>query len=135
MAALLLAPAPWTAASFAFYAAQRQPFAEHVEALRRLRELVPPRAPVWISRRWGTANETIGGFVSRRTNPVVAYYADRPLLYSRDVQEVEANGPDCAAFVLTRRDTAWARELEAALSRAHPAVPVGPDHVIFLLRR
>jgi hypothetical protein len=135
VAALLLLPGPWTAASFSFYAAQRQPFAEHVEALRRLEDLVPRRAPVWVSHRWGTASETIGGFVSRRMNPVVAYYADRPLLYSRDVQEVEANRPGCAAYVLTRRDTAWARELEAALARAHPAVPVGPDHVIFLLRR
>jgi hypothetical protein len=134
LAALMLLPVPWTASSFAFYAAQRQPFAEHVEALRRLRELVPGRVPVWVSRQWSTASETIGGFVSRRTNPVVAYYADRPLLYSRDAREVEANRPGCAAYLLTRRDTAWARELETALSR-HPAVPAGPDHVIFLLRR
>jgi hypothetical protein len=133
--ALMLLPVPWTAASLAFYAAQRQPFAEHVEALRRLRELVPGRDPVWVSRRWNTASETIGSFVSRRPNPVVAYYADRPLLYSRDVREVEENRPGCAAYLLTRRDTAWARELEAALARSYPAVPVGPDHVIFLLTR
>jgi len=135
VAALLALPVPWTAASFAFYAAQRQPNAEHVEALRRLRELVPPRAPVWVSRRWTTASETIGGFVSRRTNAVVAYYADRPLLYSREAREVEANQPGCAAYLLTRRDTPWARELEAALSRSHPVVRVGADHVIFLLER
>jgi len=134
-AALMLLPAPWTAASLAFYAARRQPFAEHVEALRRLHELVPGRVPVWVSRRWNTASETIGSFVSRRTNPVVAYYADRPLLYSRDVLEVEENRPGCAAYLLTRRDTPWARELEAALSRSYPAVPVGPDHVIFLLAK
>jgi hypothetical protein len=135
MASLMLLPVPWTAASLAFYAAQRQPFSEHVEALRRLRDLVPPRAPVWISRRWGAASETIGGFVSRRMNPVVAYYADRPLFYSRDRAEVEANRPSCSAYVLTRRDAPWARELEAALGSSHPAVPVDPDHVIFLLRR
>jgi Dolichyl-phosphate-mannose-protein mannosyltransferase len=135
VAVLLLLPVPWTAASFAFYAAQRQPFAEHVEALRRLRDLVPPRAPVWVSRQWSTASETIGGFVSRRTNAVVAYYADRPLLYSRDAREVEENRPGCAAYLLLRRDTPWARELEAALSRSHATVPVGPDHVIFLLGR
>jgi len=135
VAALLLLPVPWTTASFAFYAAQRQPNAEHVDAFRRLAEIVPRRAPVWVSRRWNTASETIGGFVSRRTNPVVAYYADRPLLYSRDAGEVEANRPGCAAYLLTRRDTPWARDLETALSRSHPAVPVGADHVIFLLER
>jgi hypothetical protein len=132
---LMLLPVPWTIRSLAFYAAQRQPFAEHVEALRRLHALVPGRVPVWVSRRWTTASETIGSFVSRRMNPVVAYYADRPLFYSRDVPEVEENRPGCAAYLLTRRDTAWARELEAALSRSYPAVPVGPDHVIFLLPR
>jgi hypothetical protein len=134
-AVLMLLPVPWTAASLAFYAAHRQRFAEHVEALRRLGELVPGRVPVWVSRRWNVASETIGTFVSRRTNPVVAYYADRPLLYSRDVREVEENLPGCAAYLLTRRDRPWARELEAALSRSYPAVPVGPDHVIFLLGR
>jgi len=66
---------------------------------------------------------------------VVAYYADRPLLYSRDVREVEENRPACAAYLLTRRDTPWAREVEAALSRSYPAVPVGADHVIFLLAK
>jgi hypothetical protein len=66
---------------------------------------------------------------------MVAYYADRPLLYSRDAREVEENRPGCAAYLLTRRDTPWARDLEAALSGSYPAVPVGPDHVIFLLAK
>jgi hypothetical protein len=135
LAALLLLPVPWAAASLAFYAAQRQPHAQHVAALRRLGELVPRRTPVWASRRWDTATETIGSHASRWPNPVVAYYADRPLLYSRDAREVEANRPGCVAYLLTRRDTPWARELEEALSRSHEAVRVGTDHVIFLLAR
>jgi len=135
VAALLLLPLPWAAASFAFYAVQRQPHAEHVEAFHRLGGLVPRRAPVWTSRRWEAASETIGSYTSRWPNPVVAYYADRPLLYSRDAREIEANRPGCAAYLLTRRDTPWARELETALSRSHEAVPVGADHVIFLLAR
>jgi hypothetical protein len=135
VAALLLLPLPWAAASFAFYAAQRQPHAEHVEAFRRLGELVPKRAPVWTSRRWDTASELLGHHASRWPNPVVAYYADRPLLYSRDVREIEANWPGCTAYLLARRDTPWARELETALSRSYQRVPVGADHVIFLLAR
>jgi hypothetical protein len=133
--ALLSLPLPWAVGSFAFYSAQQQPHAVHVEAFRRLGEIVPKRAPVWTSRRWEPARETIGGYTSRWPNPVVAYYADRPLLYSRDVREIEANRPGCAAYLLARRDTPWARELETALSRSHEGVPVGADHVIFLLAK
>jgi hypothetical protein len=44
-------------------------------------------------------------------------------------------GGGCAAYLLARRDTPWARELETALSRSHEGVPVGADHVIFLLAK
>jgi hypothetical protein len=135
VAAFLVLPLPWALKSFAFYAAHRQPHAEHVEAFRRLGELVPRRAPVWTSLRWHTASETIGGYTSRWPNPVIAYYADRPLLYSRDASEIEANRPGCAAYLLTRARKPWSGELEAALSRSHERVSVDPDHVIFLLAR
>jgi 4-amino-4-deoxy-L-arabinose transferase-like glycosyltransferase len=134
-AAFLALPLPWTARSLAFYAAQRQPHAEWVPPLRRLGELVPPRAPVFTSRRWDTSTERIGGYASRWPNPVVAYYANRPLLYSRDKDEIEANRPRCVAYLLGRSRREWSVELETALARSHPRVPAGPDHVIFLLSR
>ncbi len=135
VAALLVLPLPWAARSFAFYAAQRQPRADDAGALIRLGELVPKRAPVWTSRRWDTASEQIGAYMSRWPNPLVAYYANRPLLYSRDIREIEANQPGCVAYLLTRRDAPWARELESALSRSYERVPAGVDQVVFLLAR
>jgi hypothetical protein len=135
VSSMLALPAPWTVQSLAFYAAQRQPLADHVGALVRLGDLVPERAPVWTSRRWHTRSETIGGYTSRWPDPLIAYYANRPLLYSRDVSEVEANQPGCAAYLLTRRDTPWAHDLETALSRSHETVLLGPDQVVFLLAR
>jgi hypothetical protein len=135
VAFLLASPWPGVHASFAFYSAQRQRHADYALALVRLGELVPKRAPVWTSQRWETTTETIGRFASRRPSPVVAYYANRPLLYSRDLAEIEANRPGCAAYFLTRSRKPWSRELEAALSRSHPRVHAGEDHVIFLLAR
>jgi 4-amino-4-deoxy-L-arabinose transferase-like glycosyltransferase len=135
LAALLLLPLPWLATSLAFYARQRQPNADYAEALIRLRELVPPRVPAWTSRRPRTASETLGGYTRSWPNPVVAYYADRPLLYSRDAAEVEANRPGCGAYLLTPNRQPWARELDAALARSHERLPAGGGHVIFLLRR
>jgi hypothetical protein len=135
VAALLVVPMPWAKASLVFYATQRQPYSEDVEAFTRLRELVPRRAPVWTSRSWPTRDETVGSHTSRRPNPVVAYYADRPLLYSREVREVEANQPGCVAYLLAPSRKPWARDLDAALSRSHERVPTAAGHVIFLLRR
>jgi hypothetical protein len=135
VAAFLVLPWPWALQSFAFYAAQRQPYAEDVEAFTRLRELVPRRAPVWTSRVWPIRDETVGSHTSRRPNPVVAYYADRPLLYSRDLAEVEANEPGCVAYFLSPSRKPWARDLDATLSRSHERVPTASGHVIFLLRR
>ena len=133
--ALLLLPLPFAARSLAFYASWPAPHAEHVRALRRLGELVPKRAPVWTSVRWRTGSETFGGWTSRWPHPVIEYYANRPLLYTRDTEEVKANRPGCAAYLLVRGRKAWSHDLEATLARSYEGIPVGPDHEIFLLPR
>jgi hypothetical protein len=133
VAALLLLPLPWLARSLAFYAAQRQPNADYAEALLRLRELVPRRVPVWTSHRPRTASETLGGYTQSWRNAVIAYYADRPLLFTRDAAEVEANRPGCAAYLLAPNPQAWARDLDKALARFHERLPAGGGHVVFLL--
>jgi hypothetical protein len=133
--ALLALPWPGLVDSLAFYSAHRQPHADYASALIRLAEVVPRRAPVWTSRPWELTTETISRHASRRPSPLVAYYANRPLLHSRDIGEIEANRPGCAAYLLTLNDRDWSRELDAALSRSHERVPAGPRHAIFLLSR
>ncbi len=64
---------------------------------------------------------------------MVAYYADRPLLFSRDPAEVLANAPHCAAYLLRRSDQPWASAIDAVLSRSFRSVVVGDHHVVFLL--
>ena len=78
-------------------------------------------------RRLGSA------VLGRGAGAVVLAGADRPLLFSRDAEEVQANRPGCAAYLLAVRNDAWARQIAESLSRRHPVIPVGDHHLIFLL--
>jgi hypothetical protein len=135
VALLLLSPMPFAAAARDFYAGHRLVDPESIRALSDLGRLLPHRAPVWTSHRTPESSETFGHYVYRWPNPILTYYANRPLFFSRDVREVEANAPRCAAYLLKRSEQPWARELELALSRSFEAVPVGDQHVVFLLDR
>ena len=133
-AALLLAPMPFAAASLDFYQRHQLVDPEYLAALSALRRLVPPGAPIFSSHRPRDASETWQGRTYRWPHAVIAYYADRPVYFSRDLDEVRMNAPGCAAFVLRRMDQPWARNLEAALSASFPSVPLGENHLIFLLK-
>jgi 4-amino-4-deoxy-L-arabinose transferase-like glycosyltransferase len=132
---LILSPMPFAATSRDFYAEQRLVDPESIRALSDLGRLLPHRAPVWTSHRTPESSEAFGSYTYRWPNPIVTYYANRPLFFSRDVAEVEANAPRCVAYLLKRSEQPWARELEVALSRSFEAVPVGDQHVVFLLDR
>jgi hypothetical protein len=135
VALLLLAPMPFAAAARDFYAEHRLVDPEHIEALVKLGGLVPPRAPAWTSHRVHHSAETFGSYTYRWPDPIIAYYANRPLSFSRDPREVLANAPRCVAYLLKRSEQPWARELELTLSASFEAVPVGDHHLIFLLDR
>lgn len=133
VALLVAAPVPWLASSLAFYAHHELVDPRYLEALGRLRDLVPRRAPVWSSRRPRRNKEVTRGYTNRKANATEVYYADRPLLYSRDAEEVQANRPRCAAYLLAVRNDAWALQIAESLSRNHEVIPVGDHHLIFLL--
>jgi len=132
---LLLAPMPFAAAALDFYAQHRLVDPAYIVALRRLGELVPRRAPAWTSHHSHETTQTFGGYTYRWPNPVIAYYANRPLLFSRDPSEVQTNAPRCVAYLLQRSEQPWSREIELALSRSFETVPVDDQHVIFRLDR
>jgi len=132
---LMAAPMPFSAAALDFYAAHRLVDPEYIEALVKLGERVPRRAPAWTSHRLQESAESFGRYTYRWPDPTIAYYANRPLYSSRDVGEVQANAPHCVAYLLKRSEQPWARAIELALSQSFEAVPVGDQHVIFLLDR
>ena len=135
VALLIVAPMPFVAGARDFYAEHRLVDPEYIEALVKLGGLVPRRAPAWTSHYLHQSAERFGRYTYRWPHPIIAYYANRPLFFSRDPREVQANAPGCVAYVLKRSEQPWARELELALSGSFEAVPVGDHHVIFLLDR
>ena len=129
---LVVAPAPWLVGSLNFYGRHELLDPRYLEALLSLRKLVPRRAPVWTSRRQQPQEEVIGGHINRKANATEVYYADRPLLFSRDAEEVQANRPGCGAYLLGVRNQSWESEIAEALKHSHRMVPVGDHHLIFL---
>jgi hypothetical protein len=97
--------------------------------------LVPTRAPACTSHRPRELSETIGSYLNRSSHPVITYYAERPLFFSRSLEELQANPHHCVAYVLQRSDQPWATDLARSLSASFEAVPVGDHHVIFRLDR
>ena len=130
---LLALPLPGLASSLDFYAAITLKDPEYIEALTKLGEMVPRRAPAWTSRPPEEGTETLGRQRHRWPDPTIAYYANRPLLFSRNAREVETNTPGCAAYLLRRSQREWTREIELALSARFRRVEVGDHHAIFLL--
>jgi 4-amino-4-deoxy-L-arabinose transferase-like glycosyltransferase len=130
---LLVVPLPGLAATLRHYASAALIDPEHVEALAALEPLLPRRAPAWTSRPVQATSETLSGHTNTWPHPTVAYYAHRPLHFSRDEREIIANSPGCAAYVLRRDGRAWSRDLEQALAARYRVVRVGERHTIFLL--
>src|SRR5262249_31794847 len=135
VALLLLAPMPFAAASLDFSPPPRLLDPELIMVLQKLGELVPRRAPVCTSHNLHETSETFGRYTYRWPNPVVEYYANRPLYFTRDPEEVKANAPRCVAYLLQRSPQPWARQMELALTSSFEAVPVDDEHEIFLLDR
>jgi hypothetical protein len=133
VALLVVAPVPWLVASLNFYDRHELLEPRYLETLVRLRKLVPRRAPVWTSRRQQTHEEVVGGHINPKANATEVYYAERPLLFSRDAEEVRANRPGCAAYLMGVRNQAWELEIVEALLPFHRMIPVGDHHLIILL--
>jgi hypothetical protein len=133
VAVLLATPMPFTAASLDFYAAHRLVDPDYLTTLVMLRDLTPKRAPVCTSHHLHESTESFGPYTYRWSHPVIAYYANRPLFFTRSVSEIEANEHECVAYVLQRSEQPWSGEIEAALSRSFEAIPASGSNVIFLL--
>ena len=70
-----------------------------VSMLKGLNRYVPPNAAVMVSENYETSQH-IGDLTGYKMVAQAAYYANRPLIYSTDVNEIDANRRQCAAYVL-----------------------------------
>ena len=70
---------------------------------KELDKFVPFRTPVMTSENY-QCGEKFGGYEFRWIDRGVSYYADRPMVYTTDVNEIEANAQGCAAYVMVADD-------------------------------
>jgi hypothetical protein len=103
-----------------------------IPALKKLNQYVPPRIPVMTSENYETVQQiggrTVIGFIAQ-----AGYYSNRPLVYSIDANEIEANRRQCAAYLLKTADDPNTGRLAQKLKEKYKLAGVEQDYMIFLL--
>jgi hypothetical protein len=103
-----------------------------VAAMKKLNKYVPPHIPVMTSKSY-ELDQNIGGRTSYRMVSQAAYYANRPLIYTTDIDEIEANRRHCGAYLLEASADPNICRLTQKLSEKYKPVCIETFYVIFLL--
>jgi len=127
---LILLPIP-SFARFIDLLYKLEPHYNNVEnaaaVFKKLAQIVPFRVPVMTSEEF-TLQPGSGEIV-----PQVAYYANRPLVYTTDINKIEANQQSCAAYILRATNDPNTYQLAQKLSEKYKLVGTERDYMIFLL--
>jgi len=128
---IILMPIPFFARSLDILY-KFKPHYENVESaaavFKKLAQIVPFRVPVMTSEEF-TLRPGSGEIV-----PQVTYYANRPLVYTTDINEIEANRQNCAAYILRATNDPNTYQFAQKLSEKYRLIGTERDYVIFLLR-
>jgi len=100
--------------------------------LKGLNRYVPPNAAVMVSENYETSQH-IGDLTGYLMIAQAAYYANRPLIYSTDVNEIDANRRQCAAYVLKLTTDPDTLLLAQKLAGKYKLAGRERDYLIFLL--
>ena len=95
-----------------------------IPALKKLDELIPARTAVMVSE--DHRNVTI-------RDKQLDNYAKRPLIFSRDINEIAANQQDCAAYLLEMTNDPNTYQLAQKLGEKYKLAGVERNYMIFLL--
>jgi len=112
---------------------QSQEIRDIVAVFKKLSQLIPDHAPVMISEQCPQYSESLGSYTSTWTIPQVAYYANRPLIYSADINEIQANRQSCAAYVMLLTNNPNLVQLAQQLKTKYKLAWAQLDSMIFLL--
>jgi hypothetical protein len=127
---IILMPVPFFARSLDILY-KIKPHYENVEnaaaAFKKLAQIVPFRVPVMTSEEF-TLQPGSGEIV-----PQVTYYAERPLVYTTDINEIEANRQNCAAYILRAINDPNMYQLAQKLGEKYELAAVEGGYMIFLL--
>ena len=103
-----------------------------VSTLKRLNQHIPPRVPVMISENYQDIRIT-GDYSKYWIYPRVAYYANRPLIYTTDFNEIQANQQNCAAYILGATKDPNMYRLAQKLGEKYKLALVEANYMIFIL--
>jgi len=106
-----------------------------IPTFKKLAELIPPRAAVMISERCPQEPEMFGNYTKYWTSPYLAYYANRPLIYSIDINEIQANRQGCAAYIMVLINDPNRFQLTDQLSARYKLAWVQENYLIFFLNK
>ncbi len=101
--------------------------------LKELPKLVPHRAPVMISEPCPQTSETFGNYTNYWIPPHIVYYANRPLIYSTDINEIQANSQGCSAYVMLLTNDPKLLELAQQLNARYKLALAHREFMVFLL--
>ncbi len=113
----------------------RQDARDAVTPFKELSRLIPPRAPVMISELPPQDSESFGSYINYWTIPQVVYYVNRPLIYSTDINEIQANRQGCAAYVMLLTNDPNLPRLAQQLSAKYKLAWAQQNFLIFLLNQ
>jgi hypothetical protein len=100
---------------------------------RQLSQFAPPFIPVMTSEDYQHPLQKIGSRNYHWDDPRVSYYANRPLVYTTDINDIEANRQGCAAYVLVLSDDPNTYRLAQQLSSKYKLGYRDGIYMFFLL--
>ena len=126
-------------------------FAEHLDLLHqkqfskihnaitvfnRISQLAPPRAPIIITVKYTTYTpETLGSYTSNRYDGLIVYYANRPLIYSTNIDQIEAYRKERGVCIVLLTNAPALRQLTQQLNDRYEMEQVNPNTFIYLLNQ
>jgi 4-amino-4-deoxy-L-arabinose transferase-like glycosyltransferase len=134
---LVILPMPSFAGSLdLFYRKQNPILRDTVTTFKELSRLIPPKVPVMISEELLRNSESLGSYTNYYWLPSqLDYYADRPLIYSADINEIQANRQGCAAYIMFLTNDPNLPRLAQQLNARYKLAWAQQNFLIFLLNQ
>jgi len=136
---LLAAPMPFFAKALDnYHGYEWKEAAPLIWVLKAVSEIIPSHVPVMTSEEFRPDSESFGNYKTYWIPPQIYYYANRPLIYSTDVNDIETNREDCAAYIMELTNDPntemFAQQLYAKYKKYGEPIMPAPNYLIFFLK-
>jgi len=102
---------------------------------KKLSQLIPPRTAVMASEKLPQRSETYGDYTNYWTEPHLAYYINRPVIHTTDINEIRSNRQGCAAYIMRLTDDPNLQKLAMQLNIRYEQVSTEQNVYVFLLNQ